>query len=310
MLDKSLDSIIEYLKEIIEDEKETELNKMKSLKIIFNLALAKGSLKNLLDVIESYNKLPNPKIDFNYEINLFKNEFIKFSLSSPDKSNQKLISEVWNYTIYTEKEKKPNPNLKEQNQTFYSSTCDGSYLYLFISKGYLLKIGTGYNNTMMGKVYLSKEDYRSGEKGTIAIVDNILYYRSNQLDPNPVISINPDNLEEIENKFDVDYREINHIFIEEKKSEFEFPHSSYEEMMDIIERKKNMGLDDRSNVRPSAASPMLTDGRYIYIISKWFDNINNEEDRKEDDEENENEIIIIKKKKKIKLYLVLIFMIL
>jgi len=46
---------------------------------------------------------------------------------------------------------------------------------------------------MMGKVYLSKEDYRSGEKGTIAIVDNILYYRSNQLDPNPVISINPDN---------------------------------------------------------------------------------------------------------------------
>ena len=300
MLDKSLDSIIEYLKEIIEDENETELNKMKSLKIIFNLALAKGSLKNLLDVIESYNKLPNPKIDFNYEINLFKNEFIKFSLSSPDKSNQKLISEVWNYTIYTEKEKKPNPNLKEQNQTFYSSTCDGSYLYLFISKGYLLKIGTGYNNTMMGKVYLSKEDYRSGEKGTIAIVDNILYYRSNQLDPNPVISINPDNLEEIENKFDVDYREINHIFIEEKKSEFEFPHSSYEEMMDIIERKKNMGLDDRSNVRPSAASPMLTDGRYIYIISKWFDNINNEEDRKEDDEENENEIDNNKKEKENK----------
>ena len=300
ILDKSLDSIIEYLKEIILDEKETELNKMKSLKIIFNLALAKGSLKNLLDVIESYNKLPNPKIDFNYEINLFKNEFIKFSLSIPEKSNQKLISDIWNYTISTEKEKKSNQNSKEQNQIFYSSTCDGSYLYLFISKGYLMKIGTGYNNTMMGKVYLSKEDYRTGEKGTIAIVDNILYYRSNQLDPNPVISINPDNLEEIENNFDVDYREINHIFIEEKKSEFEFPHSSYEEMMDIIERKKNMGLDDKTNVRPSAASPMLSDGRYIYIVSKWFDNVNNGEDKKDDDEENENEIDNNKKEKENK----------
>ena len=74
----------------------------------------------------------------------------------------------------------------------------------------------------------------------------------------------------------------------------------YEEMMDIIERKKNLGLDDRSNVRPSAASPMLTDGRYIYIISKWFDNINNEEDRKEDDEENENEIDNNKKEKENK----------
>ena len=65
----------------------------------------------------------------------------------------------------------------EQNQVYYSSKRDRSYLYLFISKGYLMKIGIGYNNTIMGKVFLSKENYRTGERRMITIGE--LYY--NQL---------------------------------------------------------------------------------------------------------------------------------
>ena len=328
ILDKSLDTIIDYLKELIDDKNEKEINKIKALKIIFNLALAKGSLKNLLDVIDSYNKLKNMKIDFSYEINLFKNEFIKFSLSAPEKSNIRIKSDIWNYQLPIEKNNhsnnynsnnnnnnnnnynnrnpfilsnynnngnnnyNPNSNNNNNNNNnqsnskndYYSLTTDGSYLYLFISKGILLKIGTGYNNTMLGKVYHQKENYRVGEKGTLAIVDDVLYYRSNTLDPNPLISINPFTLEEIKNNFEVDYREVNHIFIEEKKSEFEFPHSSYEDLMELIERKKNLGSSDKSNIRPSAASPMLTEGRYIYIVSKWYDELD-EEEKKEDDDD-------------------------
>ena len=78
ILDKALDKIIDFLKEIISDEKEKDINKMKALKIIFNLALAKGSLKNLLDVISLLDKLPKKNIDLNYELNLIKNEFRKF----------------------------------------------------------------------------------------------------------------------------------------------------------------------------------------------------------------------------------------
>ena len=58
MLDKALDKIIEYLKELISDKNEKDINKIKALKIIFNLALAKGSIKNLLDVIIYLDKLP------------------------------------------------------------------------------------------------------------------------------------------------------------------------------------------------------------------------------------------------------------
>ena len=293
MLDKALDKIIEYLKELISDKNEKDINKMKALKIIFNLALAKGSIKNLLDVIVYLDKLPQKNIDFNYELNLFKNEFRKFGLGQPNSTNKRLESTVWNYTFKKEEEK----DKTKQKKVFYTTTTDGSYLYYFSSKGDLLKLGTGYNNTMLGKIYNKKEKYRIGEKATIAYVEGILYYRSNNLDPYPVISIDPETLEEIPNKYSVDYSEINHIFIEEKKSEFEFPHSSYEDMMEIIERKKTMGLDDKSNVRPSDSSPMLTDGRFIYIISKWYDQEDEAEKNNEEDDGDINAINNNKNKK-------------
>ena len=137
---------------------------------------------------------------------------------------------------------------------------------------------------MLGKVYNKKENYRTGEKATIAYVEGILYYRSNNLDPYPIISIDPETLEEIPNNFSVDYSEINHIFMEEKRSEFEFPHSSYEDMMEIIERKKTLGLENKPNIRPSDSSPMLSDGRFIYIISKWYDQENEGEKKEEEDD--------------------------
>ena len=290
ILDKALDKIIDFLKEIISDEKEKDINKMKALKIIFNLALAKGSLKNLLDVISLLDKLPKKNIDLNYELNLIKNEFRKFGLGEPKSNNKSMESQVWNYSSKPDEGEKniSNNNKDKEKIDYYSITNDGTYLYYFSSKGVLLKIGTGFNNTMLGKVYNKKENYRHGEKGTIAYVEGILYYRSSNLDPEPIISIDPETLEEIPNKFSVDYSEINHIFVEEKRIEFEFPHTSYKDMNEIIERKKNAGLEDKANLLPSNPSPMISDGRFIYIISKWFDE-ENESDKK--DEEDDVEVV-------------------
>ena len=286
ILDKALDKIIDYLKEIISDEKEKDINKMKALKIIFNLALAKGSLKNLLDVISYLDKLPQKNIDLNYELNLFKNEFRKFGLGEPKSNNKSMESQVWNYSMKREEaEKNPTNDKNKEKIDYYSITNDGTYLYYFCSKGILLKIGTGFNNTMLGKVYNKKENYRVGEKATIAYVEGILYYRSSNLDPEPLISINPETLEEMPNKFSVDYSEINHIFVEEKRIEFEFPHDSYKDMNEIIERKKNAGLEDNPNSRPVNPSPMISDGRFIYIVSKWFDEENEDDKKVEEDDE-------------------------
>ena len=89
--------------------------------------------------------------------------------------------------------------------------------------------------------------------------------------------------------------------MEEKRSEFEFPHSSYEDMMELIERKRTLGLEDKSNIRPGDASPMLSDGRFIYIVSKWYDQ-EDEGDKK--DEEDDGDINPNAKSKKVMQFLV------
>jgi hypothetical protein len=43
-------------------------------------------------------------------------------------------------------------------------------------------------------------------------------------------------------------------------------------MAEIVERKKNLRAEDKSNLKPSSSnSPMITYGRYIYVFSKWYD---------------------------------------
>ena len=42
------------------------------------------------------------------------------------------------------------------------------------------------------------------------------------------------------------------------------------------------------NLRPSDSSPMISDKRCIYIVSKWFDSENEEDKREDEDEPEEN----------------------
>ena len=52
LLDKSLNDIASYLRKIITNEKDYDINyRYKSMKVLFNLAVAKGSLKNLLEFV-------------------------------------------------------------------------------------------------------------------------------------------------------------------------------------------------------------------------------------------------------------------
>jgi alpha-tubulin suppressor-like RCC1 family protein len=282
ILDKSLNDISNYLKKIIADKSETPVNKYKAFKVLLNFGFAKGSLRNLLDFVDNFKYIED-FVDLNYEINLFKNEFIKLSLSVPSTENVKVNSKLWGFKY--QPKKKEGEEIKSDST--FSITNDSSYTYIFSSQGYLAKIGTGYNNTMLGKIYQFKENYRVGERGTIALVEGVLFYRSPNLDPNPVICLSTDTFEEIPLTYELNTKEVNHLWVEGKKQEFEFPHSSYKDMNEIIEKKKNLGAEDKSNNRPCTASPMVSDGRFVYIFSKWYDDIEVLDDKAADDDDDE-----------------------
>jgi hypothetical protein len=288
MLDKSLDQIVNYLKKIISDPTEEKIMRIKAYKILLNMGLAKGSLKNLLDFVKLYDHLDD-FVDLNTEINIFKNEFIKLSLSDP--GNVICKSKLWNFKLSQKSKKKEAVADEISNKDHLSITSDGSYVYIFGATGYLIKVGTGHNNTMLGNVYAIRENFRTGEKGSIALIENVLYYRSATLDPDPLLCLDSDSLGDIAINYNLNIREPNHLWIESKINDIEFPHENFKELSELIEKKKNMGSEDKANKRPLTQSPMTTDGRYIYILSKWFDDYDTnllEKAQDDDDDEPKN----------------------
>ena len=57
VLDKSLHTVSDYLEELIQSDRTTPESKCKALKVLFSLGLLRGSLPNLLSVVDLLNKL-------------------------------------------------------------------------------------------------------------------------------------------------------------------------------------------------------------------------------------------------------------
>lgn len=87
----------------------------------------------------------------------------------------------------------------------YVSICtDGSFLYLHSEIEGLLKIGTGFQYTMLGKVYAHKPDWRLKERGTLVFIfsdsansKGKMFYRSPRVVNTPLIQIDISSLEEV-----------------------------------------------------------------------------------------------------------------
>lgn len=73
ILDKSLHTVADYLEELIMTDTTSEDSKSKALKVLFSLGLLRGSLPNLLSVVNLLRK-HDLQIDLGNEIKLFKNE--------------------------------------------------------------------------------------------------------------------------------------------------------------------------------------------------------------------------------------------
>lgn len=75
----------------------------------------------------------------------------------------------------------------------YSLANDGTYVYLHGSLG-LLKIGTGNNGAIRGRVYQHNADWFPDYKSSLACVDNYLYFRSHCAAPASLIVLHCGNL--------------------------------------------------------------------------------------------------------------------
>ena len=78
----------------------------------------------------------------------------------------------------------------------FGFTTDGEYFYIHYKTIGLLKIGTGENETMLGKVYLHKSNYRVEEKCKLLFFNGKLLVRSSQEKKKVLIMVDPVTLDE------------------------------------------------------------------------------------------------------------------
>jgi len=77
----------------------------------------------------------------------------------------------------------------------FGFTTDGEFLYIHLKMMGLLKIGTGENDSMVGKVYAHKP-YRINEKCKLLYFNGMLLCRSQSVSTKPLVIIDPITLDE------------------------------------------------------------------------------------------------------------------
>lgn len=121
----------------------------------------------------------------------------------------------------------------------FGYTTDGNYFYIHYKGQGLLKIGTGENDKMIGKVYTHKVNYRKDEKCKLLYLQGKLLCRSTHDSSKPLYIIDPLTLDET--KETVTMEKDQPITIEWK--------------------------DDKENNRFMGVTPLFTDSNFLYAIS-------------------------------------------
>lgn len=141
---------------------------------------------------------------------------------------QCLASEKVHYYPKEEEKKKDGPAPAADKVPYAAMTCDGTYLYVHTVEG-LFKIGTG-RETLLGKVYLHKNDFRITEKGSLVHLRGKLLFRSAKTRDFPFIIIDTETLEEdltTEIQYDKDCP--NALYVENTAVQIDFSHEMYED---------------------------------------------------------------------------------
>jgi hypothetical protein len=276
ILDKSLHTVADFLEEIVALETTSEDGKQKAIKVLFSLGILRGSLPNLLSVVNLLRK-QNIQADLVNEIKMLKNEKPKteFDFEKRLKTSNKVYFKTCLASDATAPEKSPNVSI----------TNDNKFIYLHSENEGLMKIGTGFNYTMLGKVYVHKPDYRLKERSSLVFIHGHLYYRSPRIAPLSLIEINIDTLEEIQTNIIFDNQVPNCLFPEMTSPDIEFPHPPVDPEVKtkgkdstgpaISNREKgntetgpngtsttvNPQKRDIRLMRPSQRSPIFTEGR-------------------------------------------------
>lgn len=223
----------DFLNNIIEDKSQELGTKELALKLILVIGVMRGNVE-----------------DFAIALNLIEKYQFEFDISEEiGRINFDIEETALNPKFFEEIEKVKSDGILFYLQNLIASdkvmkknfgfACDGEYFYIHYKGLGLLKIGTGENESMLGKVYLHKSYYRVEEKCKLLYLNGKLLVRSSKEKKKILIIVDPVTLDETKE-----------VISSEKNSP------------KTLEWK-----DDKENNRFMGVTPLFTDSNYLYVVS-------------------------------------------
>ncbi len=179
-LDGKLDALRDTFQAIFENRDEDDQLRAQALQLIFQLAVGRASLEDLL----RYSELVTHHEDAKKLVRLSKGDLqrlmkpsagsFEISNAAKDESDkQEACSENIAESIYFLFEIEESTNQK--------LATDGTYLYLYLPKKGIFRLGSGNNNTLVGRIYAKNDEFKKGiDKSATSFfyLNGLLYLRN------------------------------------------------------------------------------------------------------------------------------------
>ena len=170
-LDRKLDALRDTFLHIFEDAKQADAVRAKALLLIYELGVARGGVEDLLlycDVVSSH-------ADGQKLCGLGRRELERLTAAQARSGGEEeeKVSErlAWSRYFLFEIEEKSDQKL----------ATDGTYLYLYMPKKGIFRLGSGGNNTLVGRVYAKNDEFKKGfdkPASSFFVLNGLVYLRN------------------------------------------------------------------------------------------------------------------------------------
>jgi hypothetical protein len=255
----------------IGDEKKVSLSHSNAIECLFGLAVARGSLCDILSTLclcinqnpalpvsntsltlQTLTLQPFPALNISPFMKKVSDWNIDLFLSPLSRN-----SLLGTWSTRTPKLQHHSVNANDTSTDMDSIASDGTHLFIHGSQG-ICKIGTGLAGTSQGRMYASKTDFFPFERGWLCYASNALYFRSPAIAPATMLVLDPITLD----------------IVGEVMQNGRGTRSSFDNSRLPFGPEQSPSSSSHSDISEHHASsltrwrsPMFTEGRYLYILS-------------------------------------------
>ena len=199
-LDPKLDALRDTFFNIFQDTKQSDEVREQALLLMYQMAVARASLEDLL----RYNELVTTHPEASKLLRLPKTDLLKLKKSTAGSFE---ASSSGNAQEEGDKQDACTENIVQSIYFLFEVSesedqklaTDGTFLYVYLPKKGIFRLGSGRNNTLAGRIYAKNDEFKKGidkPASSFFYLNGLLYLRNAETFPKPFFCFDAQTLEE------------------------------------------------------------------------------------------------------------------